>query len=211
MPRPTYRTDPRGFASAEEASRAIYIDFEGFKNKPPALIGILVDCAFRQVVLDPVLKIAGDAKGLSVREGQEVLERLLIRAQDEGRRIAAFTQHESFKAMEHFGIDLDPVYLNAHWLGKRWWKDGRTPLGKAKKGQKFSLDEFVRLLGLEPVPGHLGNQRATKKLKAIRDQCLKKEDYEAVSSGAKRHWTNLLTYNKLDVEHVAKLVRTAVL
>lgn len=34
----------------EEAQRAIYIDFEGFEDQVPAIVGYLVDGEFSQVV-----------------------------------------------------------------------------------------------------------------------------------------------------------------
>jgi len=36
----------------EEANRAVYFDFEGFKSESPSLIGILVEGHLDQVVLD---------------------------------------------------------------------------------------------------------------------------------------------------------------
>ena len=41
-----------GVISREDAARAIYVDFEGFKDKSPCLIGILVEGVLEQVVLD---------------------------------------------------------------------------------------------------------------------------------------------------------------
>jgi len=41
-----------GVISREDAARAIYVDFEGFKDKSPCLIGILVEGTLEQVVLD---------------------------------------------------------------------------------------------------------------------------------------------------------------
>ncbi|SVC34622.1 uncharacterized protein METZ01_LOCUS287476, partial [marine metagenome] len=114
-------------------------------------------------------------------------------------------------AKDWFNVDLekDGQYLNAHWLGKRWWKGGLAPGGRPPKGQDFSLGEFEKLLGMEKSK-HFGKQKATKKIESITKQCETKERYEAVSPGGKKSWTNLLKYNELDVEHTAELVRRVV-
>jgi hypothetical protein len=38
--------------SLAEAERAIYIDFEEFEKEAPALLGVLIDGAFEQIILD---------------------------------------------------------------------------------------------------------------------------------------------------------------
>ena len=76
--------DPMNHARADEASSAIYIDFEGFTDQAPALIGILKDNVFTQVVLDDRLKSAAEAKDLRVDTGSNVLSELLSQAEKEG-------------------------------------------------------------------------------------------------------------------------------
>ena len=51
--------------SRVESKTAIYIDFEGFMNKSPTLIGYCCEADFVQVVFDRALQSAALAKGLS--------------------------------------------------------------------------------------------------------------------------------------------------
>tara|TARA_B100000676_G_C18075415_1_gene847300 strand:+ start:2686 stop:3369 length:684 start_codon:yes stop_codon:yes gene_type:complete len=203
-----YRESPSAFATIQEANRAIYIDFEGKTDEAPALLGIMLEGQFWQEVLDPRLAMAAEAKQLRLRDGKEVLQELRTRALEENRRIAAFGTSEADKAKQYFGVELESgiSYLNVHWLGKRWWLDGLAPGGRPPRGQRFSLEEFEKLLGTEK-PKHLGRQKATKKLQSILEQCDKKACYADVSRSGKRSWTNLLTYNRLDVEHTASLAQ----
>ena len=58
--------ETKAFESAmtrEETERAIYIDFEGFVDKAPALIGVAIEADFNQVAFDPGLELAAMAKG----------------------------------------------------------------------------------------------------------------------------------------------------
>ena len=58
------KKNPHASISSAEAERAIYIDFEGFQDKSPSLIGVLVENDFEQIVLDPELESAARAKSM---------------------------------------------------------------------------------------------------------------------------------------------------
>lgn len=49
--------------SIADAEKAIYVDFEGFEDQPPSLLGILIDGSLTQVILDSRLTPAAAAKG----------------------------------------------------------------------------------------------------------------------------------------------------
>ena len=59
------KKNPHASISSTEAGRAIYIDFEGFQDKSPSLIGVLIEDKFEQIVLDPGLVSAASAKAMS--------------------------------------------------------------------------------------------------------------------------------------------------
>jgi hypothetical protein len=70
----------------DETLRAIYIDFEGFTNQPPTLVGYYLDQYFIQVVFDSALTSAALAKELAVHDGKTTVANLLSLA-TERRRI----------------------------------------------------------------------------------------------------------------------------
>jgi hypothetical protein len=72
--------------SREELKKAIYIDFEGFEDRPPTLLGCRVDRHFVQVVFDRTLQSAASAKGLFVADSKTTVADLLTRAKHERRR-----------------------------------------------------------------------------------------------------------------------------
>ena len=72
-----------------DMTREIYIDFEGFMDKTPSLLGILVEDEFEQVVLDPSLRLAAIAKDLRISTLEAEVRSLVKRCEQEGRKIVA--------------------------------------------------------------------------------------------------------------------------
>lgn len=190
--------------SRPEALGAIYIDFEGCQGEPPSLMGILQEDAFEQIVLSQELASAAEAKGLRAASGAAVLEGLLACALQEGRRICAFSEHELHAAREHWGIDLEPVYVNARPVVKRWWnrvQPGERPL-------EWSQEALERAMGILR-PQNLRSGHAARRLRDVRTQLQRRRTYAKLTGTAKAKWTTLLKYNRLDVEHMAAMVRRA--
>jgi hypothetical protein len=162
--------------SKEDFKKAIFIDFEGFMNKPPALIGYLYDQKFVQIIFDDALKPAALAKGLPVREGKVEVANLLMFAKHEGRRIVAYTQFDKNVAFEQFGVDLSPVYADARLIAVKWlrrlksthptWRETH-PNWDIEKTPK----SFLELIGYDRPP-HLGLEKTTSRIKHVRDQLI---------------------------------------
>ena len=68
--RPLTPEDKRRKSSitAQEIEKAIYMDFEGFENKPPTLIGSFCEGEFSQIVFNSALRLAANAKEISVHQ-----------------------------------------------------------------------------------------------------------------------------------------------
>ncbi len=67
-PNPTSLKKQFSDITLAEAERAIYIDFEGFENKSPHLIGVLIDDTYQSIVLDPELTLAAEQRQLHVMQ-----------------------------------------------------------------------------------------------------------------------------------------------
>src|SRR5438067_7680499 len=116
---PTQKTRESVLSEAD-LNRAIYIDFEGFMNNPPTLLGYCCEQKFVQIVFDPALQSAASAKGLSLGEGKTVVADLLKRAIDERRRIVAYSQFDKNISFDELGADLSPVYADARLIAVFW-------------------------------------------------------------------------------------------
>lgn len=204
-------TTPATLTSAD-AARAIYLDFEGFTNEAPALLGVLVDDCFETLVLDPVLRPAAKAKGLRVTDGAAALRGIVERARLENRRICAFGKRECEAALEDFGVDLGDRFVNLQPLAKRWWKRNRAERPARRRGRKarfksrgYCLEFFETGFGLERK-AHLKSGNATKRLRGVRDALIGHAgDWSRLTATAKSKWTKLIDYNEVDVRNLARV------
>ncbi|UCH24956.1 MAG: hypothetical protein JSV66_13525 [Trueperaceae bacterium] len=192
MPR---NNDKSRRASHKEAVRGIYLDFEGFKDSPPALLGISVDEAFEQVVLDPALALAAEAKGLRVSTLPKEMKRLMKESKKTGRFIFAYSRHEAKVVGEHtkFGEKFEAVYKDGRKIAKRWFKKEHSKDALPD----WSLQSFMRFIG-SSRPRYLGYGNATSRLQDVRDMLEQRGSYEALTPVAKGKWTRLLNYNRYD-------------
>lgn len=195
---------PIRHATPSEGERAIFLDLEGFMDCAPALAGWKVDGRFRQIVLDPKLRPAAEVRGIESSTGRAFFAELEELARRERRRVCAFTRHELNVARDHFGVDLGACYLDGHKLAKRWW----NRLRPCERPTEWSLEAFEKCLGLER-PRILGAGHASQRLRHVRDQLERRGSWRALTPTAKGKWTKLLSYNRLDVEHLEALVSRA--
>jgi hypothetical protein len=185
--------------------RAIYIDFEGFLDKAPSLIGVAIGSKFYQVALDAGLRLAAAAKKIPVREGDELVRDLLERAIRENRRIVAFSPCEKRICKKYYQLDLSPVYADANRIVKRWVAKAYPELRRRPK----SLKAYLKLIGFERA-ACLGERQAAQRIRAVRGMCMRRGSYAALTGCAKAKWTKLLEYNKIDVLGMRELCRRAV-
>ncbi len=187
-----------------EAERAIYIDFEGFEEKAPYLIGVLIDDTYQSIVLDPELTLAADAKQLPVMGLKDAMESLVGQSDDEDRYIVGFTYHEKDTVLEYAGIDISHCYRDAHKVAKTW-----ANRLSGDKPENWDLVTFLQFIGFEYT--NYGQQKVTKWLRAVIGMSNKKGSLEACTSTVKGHWTKLLKYNEQDCRGTKALLLHALL
>lgn len=190
--------------SQEEASRAIYVDFEGFKDKTPSLVGILVDAVLTQVVLDPRLFPAAVVQGCKPGSVQEVARDLRERCQAEGRTLVAYSGHELRTFSTYSGVDFSDVYRNALLIARRWWN-----VSHYGKPIDRKLKTFLAAIGA-PMPAFLGVGNATSRLRAVIDMLERRHTYGALTPVVRKKWRYLLDYNAHDCRGTQRLVSHAV-
>ena len=215
--------------SDERLERAIFLDFESFKNGPPILAGVQFDGHFEQVVFDPRLRQAAKHKELKSVDLHRWLKQLVKRAVEEDRLVVAFSTAES-TTLEALGIPLPANrYVNALKIAKSWrWKLHR-PVAKqvrsnlrrwrnstknhlrnrwfAREGNR--LTDFAKLADVTP-PGKYGSGKVTTWLRTVLGQLDRRNDFTRLTPRAKGKWTSVLNHNRFDVTGLAMTIKKMV-
>ena len=84
----------------DQATRGLYLDFEGKKDQPPMMCGVMVEGNFSQVVYDPAFEPAvrharqEQGRPIQMADRDAFLTSLVERAIREDRHLIAFSNHE---------------------------------------------------------------------------------------------------------------------
>jgi len=160
----------RGFKrlSADEASKALYIDFEGEKDKAPVLLGTLRRPGggptpfVYQEVLDPTF----EGFGLAVLSLRAAVGKVVVRAEARDCRIVSWSEHdlEVVRTLRPDDPDLvarfEARYANALAVAKRWRNSvhgGQMP-ASGRLGDYLDLIEYT--VPGEAAPGTSGTRSA---------------------------------------------------
>lgn len=196
----------------EQINRAIVIDFEGFMDRPPSLVGTFIDDYYRCTVftdVDPALAIAADATGCTKTRLRPFLSGLLRFAIKEGRHIAAYSERERnvFLDLGLGDLSNSPRFINIRPPAKRWRRRvhpdaARTTVRiKMVKGYKVKvgnrLIDFMPLLD-QSIPSTHAAGKTTSRLRHVIKQLNTRGSYAALTPTAKRKWTNLIKHNQRD-------------
>ena len=117
--------------SSQQLDRAVFLDFESFRDGPPLFCGMLIDGQFKQVVFEVGLAKAAAEKGLAVCERRPHLLQIVEQAEREDRLIVGFSTKECTDLYEVTGQQLGERYLNALSLSKKWRKKFHPSAHKA--------------------------------------------------------------------------------
>ena len=206
--------------SIHQIERAIVIDFEGFMNRSPSLVGTLIDNHYRCWVfsdVDPALGIAADATGCVKTRLRAFLNGLLRFAIKDGRHIAAYSERERnvFRDLGLGNLSNSPRFINIRPPAKRWRKAVHPEAAKTAvctrtiKGHKVKvgnrLVDFMPLLD-QSIPSTHAAGKTTSRLRHVIAQLESRGSYAALTPTAKRKWTNLVKHNRRDCEWASLLL-----
>lgn len=193
----TERRDGFRRLSADEALRALYIDFEGPKDEPPVLLGVhrrgrRARPFVQQDILDGSFAPMGD-RDLGLREAVETVVR---RAERRDRRIVAWSEYE-LRVVRTLR-DEDPELVerfearfgNGRSIAERW-------RNRCHGGDKPSTGRLVDYLALirYPLPDEAAGGDVGDTIRAIRDRL----DRGLPPTPAQRaRWERLLEHNRHD-------------
>ena len=182
-----------------EAIRALYIDFEGPKDKPPAFLGVHRSGDHVQPdIVDPSLASLGPSRTL-----RDAVAHVVVRAESKQRRIVSWSTHDL--DVVRTLADEDPVlverferrYCNALRVAKRW----RTVPTAATGQPRAAWRTTCRSLGTPfPMGGEGGD--VGKIISDIRDRIERGLD---PTPGQLTRWNRLVEHNWHDCVGMRRL------
>jgi hypothetical protein len=205
----------------------IFIDFEGFKNKPPSLVGYKFKRDFKQIILDPELKeICLDQK-MEYLSFENFCEFIVNLSKESGCDLVAYTELEKdtieriIKEDFHY-IDVHKLIkkkvkaehqkehedMDEYWYGQKKTKDGR-PNSTYQSGynkKRWKLSTMLKLFRYpEFNPKTYGEGLTTKRLRAV-IQALN-TTRGTLTGVQKGKITKLRKHNRIDVEGIEFLYK----
>jgi hypothetical protein len=151
--------------SAAEARNALYIDFEGQKDKPPVFLGVLrrpgrgPQPFVQPAVVDETFgRLTGSWLGL-----RDAVANVVVRAEARDRRIVSWSEHdlEVVRSLRSEDPELvarfEARYGNARAVAQRW----RNRCHDGDKPGVGRLADYLALIGYpvseDAAPGHVGD------------------------------------------------------
>ncbi len=198
----------RGFKrlSADEAANALYIDFEGEKDKAPILLGTLRRPGrgsmpfVHQEVLDPTF----ERLGLAVLSLRSAVEKVVVRAEARNSRIVSWSEHD-LRVVRTLGTD-DPElvarfevrYANALAVAKRWRNGvhGGAMPASGRLGDYLVLIEYA--VPDEAAPGRVGDTIRMVRARLERGLPLTETQHN--------RWQELVEHNRHDCAGMKRIV-----
>jgi hypothetical protein len=190
----------------EEASRALYVDFEGEKDKPPILLG----CAHRpgkdeppwvpQFVTSELFALLAVADELDLLSLPVAVERIIQRAESKDRRIVAWSEHE-LKVVKTYCPEhlerFDARFVNARSLAERW----RNKCHDRQKPPTNRLADYLDLIGHE-VPEGAGAGKAGTTIRRLR---ISLQSGRGPTGDQRQRWVYLRDHNRHDCAGMRKV------
>ena len=191
--------------SLEEASRALYIDFEGRTNQPPVLLGVLRRAGkgkepfVHQEIVDERYAILGGP----VLPLRDAVAKVVVRAEGNGCRIVSWSEHDLKKVRALSATDPDLVrrfearYANGLRVARRW----RWWAHQGQRPDKGQLQQYLELIGYplpeDAVAGNVGE--TIRRIELRLDKGLEPTDDQRL------RWQRLLAHNRHDCAGMKKV------
>jgi hypothetical protein len=200
---------PRGILTTHEARRALFVDFEGRMQEPPAFVGVAWDVGseprLRQVVLDIRLTGAASAKALETLELRAFIAELATWARSEDRVLVAWSERELRVFDDQASTPLDRTtlrnrYRNGVKLAGDWRRHHtrRTGTSTSPLPADNSLASFMEHFGYEVRQGR-GPGNVAKAIKDVREGLQRRDgEYTSLTSVMKSKWTRAIGHNEDD-------------
>ena len=185
-----------------EARTAFYVDFEGGKDGPPVLIGVLRKHT-QQYVVEPAFRDLGP----DYRELREAVATVLTRAEKQNRRLVSWSEHDleivrSLTKEPELIRRFEARYANGRSLAARW----ATRAPGIEKPASGDLEHYLALVGYE-VPQAAGPGQVGATVRSLRQRL---DAGRQPTEAQLERWDLLLEHNRHDCEGMrAVCVRAA--
>ena len=193
-----------------EATRALYIDFEGRKDHPPALLGATHFASARRVhqyVTDPHFASIARDEELEVMSLSDAVERIIQRAERRDRLIVAWTEHELEVVRRYVPGHLDRFerrFRNALAIAKYW----RNTCHATEKPSNGALVGYLDLVGYR-VPPEAGVGRAAETLRILGGAFDRGRTAAQMTANQRQRWADLRSHNAHDCAGMRQVCLTA--
>lgn len=185
--------------TADEASRALYVDFEGRKEGPPILLGVARKAGVgetpraHQTITDPLFVPLAVERELEYEPLVDAIEGILTRAEKRHRLIVAWSIHEWEVVRDYAPQKLDRFearFVNAKLVAERW----RSRCHPESKPATSDLATYMGLVGRD-VPDGAGPGRTSETIDALRTTL---GAGRQPTPNQRRRWADLLLHNAHD-------------
>ena len=205
----------------------IYLDFEGFINKPPTFVGYLFNGQFTQVIFDETFLPIAKEKGLKFQKYDEFCIEILKTSNQSGQPITAWSEREK-EELDKF--DIPYQYCNLlnevkalikknerlhakhqempeYWKYAKLTRAGRlNPAKNRNKCKTWSLTTILKLFNYSELGTGYGSGKVTSRIRAIQSGLRARGTYEDLTLTQKSKWTKLQNHNRVDVEGMLFIV-----
>lgn len=183
--------------STADALRALYIDFEGQKDQPPVLLGVLRrgGKGSTPFVHHDVVDEAFASLGMPAISLRDAVEKAVLRAEHGDRRIVSWSQHDlevvrTLRDDAKLIARFESRYANALSIAKRW----RNRLYDGAKPASGRLGDYLALIGYpvpeDAAPGHVGES-----IRVLRHRL---ERGLSPTTAQQARWNRLVEHNRHD-------------
>lgn len=199
-------TDPAAFKrlSTAEALRALYIDFEGEKDKPPVLLGVhRRGHGARPFVHVDVVDETFSGLAASSRSLREAVTSVVQRAEHGDRRIVSWSEHDLNVVRVLRDEDPDMVarfearYANARLIARRW----RNKSHGGDNPESGRLVDYLALIGYA-VPDAAAAGQVGATIRVLRPRL---EQALPLTLNQRARWEGLVEHNRHDCAGMRRL------
>jgi hypothetical protein len=183
--------------SAAEALRALYVDFEGGKEKPPVMLGVhRLGRGARPFVYVDVVDETFASLAASSRSLQDAVANVVRRAEHGDRRIVSWSEHDLNVVRALRDEDPDVVarfearYANARLIARRW-RNRCHGGGNPASGR---LADYLALIGY-PVPDEAIAGQVGETIRILRRRLAQGLP---LTANQRARWERLVEHNRHD-------------
>lgn len=222
---------PQAFITPEQAKRGIYLHFEGrgrSSDDPrplPHLLGALVGGKFHQFVFHPrygplvrgaKVRLRRERGNFEMSTLDEALSLLLERAEDQDRRLFAYSMDEQEVFNRHASPEVaararavlsDPEshrLVNAKVEVVRPW---RLRIHGGRRTDPETLEEYLKLIKFKWPRGV--EAKPAKALRRLDDVVGRTQRWKKIAESDRQTWLALLDHNHYDCAGLRRLTRKA--